>query len=69
MRQYTDQSTGEIVAVVSLATWERLVRLAELVDPCPPGVCGSEVCSLSHALLLEDARRDTFGPLVPRDDA
>lgn len=69
MRQYIDQSTGEIVAVVSLATWERLVHLANLSDPCPPGVCGSEACSLSHALLLEDARRDTFGPLAPREGA
>ena len=65
MREFTDQSTSEIVAVISLPRWEQLVRLARQVEACGAGACDSPACALARAILISN-QPETFGPLAPR---
>lgn len=68
MREYIDESTGEIVAVLSLSTWEALVRDARAGGaPCDLGACTSPTCSLVRGVLLANQEREPLGgELRPR---
>jgi hypothetical protein len=69
MRTYVDQSTGEILAVLSLSTWEHLVQCAIDHCPCAEGPrCTSPGCALARSVIAEHGTREVFGDLRPRDD-
>jgi len=66
MREYIDPSTGEIVAVLSMSTWESLVATATTAAPCAAGACTSLACTVMRGLLAAHDEREPFaGPLAP----
>lgn len=68
MRAYVDQTTGEIVAVLSMSTWESIAADAHAHDPCLPGTCTSASCRLARKILAANAERETwFGELRASD--
>ncbi len=69
MRTYVDQSTGEIVAVLSLSTWNAIATAAHDAQPCARGTCSSPACVLMHAVLAAHAEREPLGDTLTPHEA
>lgn len=54
MKTYIDLETGELFCAFSLADWERIAKVARMIDPCTPGTCASPACRLAVEVLSAD---------------
>ena len=64
MRTYVDPSTCEIVAVLSLSTWQAIATAAHDAAPCAAGTCTSAACTLMHRVLNAHSEREPLGPTL-----